>query len=499
MTGMDVIAPAGSAPAALRLAAAEAQILTPAGLDLVALGPLLGALTAGGADFADLYFERTATERWQLRDGRVATGGYSQAQGVGARALHGDRTAFAYSADIRPSAVRTVVDTAVAMRRYGGDDRASGGVPALFPAGQGLDLYPATDVVAGGDAAARIDLLRRIDAACRDVDPRIVGVTASLTLVNRVVLIAAADGTLAADIRPMVGVSLGVVAESGGRRSTGNAGTGGRFAFAGLDTARLETLVRRATRTALVGLDARAAPSGAMPVVLGPGFPGILLHEAVGHGLEGDAHRKRSSVFAGRMGEVVAAPGVTVVDDATLPGRMGSLNVDDEGVPGERTVLIADGRLTGLMQDRLNARLMNQRPTGNARRQSYAHLPMPRMTNTFLAAGDAEPADIIASVKRGIYADELGGGTVDITTGQFNFGTTRAWLIEDGRLTAPIRGATLIGVGHETLKQISMIGNDLSLDEGEAMCGKQGQSVRVGVGQPTLRIDDMIVGGAGGE
>ena len=499
MSDVDANVPAGAEPATLRLAAAEAQILIPAGLDLAALGPLLGTLAAGGSDFADLYFERTATERWQLRDGRVASGGYSQTQGVGARALHGDRSAFAYSADIRPSAVSTVVDTAVAMRRHGVEAKAVSGTPTMFPGGEGFDLYPATDVVARGDTADRIDLLRRIDAACRDVDPRIVGVTASLTLVDRIVLIAASDGTLAADIRPMVGVSLGVVAESGGRRSTGNAGTGGRFAFADLDAGRLEVLVRRATRTALVGLDARAAPSGAMAVVLGPGFPGILLHEAVGHGLEGDAHRKRSSVFAGRMGEMVAAPGVTVVDDATLPGRMGSLNIDDEGVPGERTVLIANGRLTGLMQDRLNARLMNQRPTGNARRQSYAHLPMPRMTNTFLAAGDADPADIVASVKRGIYADELGGGTVDITTGQFNFGTTRAWLIENGRLTAPIRGATLIGVGHETLKHISMIGNDLSLDEGEAMCGKQGQSVRVGVGQPTLRVDGMIVGGAGGE
>lgn len=485
--------------AAVRLAVAEAQILTPSDLGLAALGPLLGALSARGADFADLYFERTATERWQLRDGRVASGGYSQAQGVGARALHGDRTAFAYSADMTPRAVRAVVDTAVAMQRHGDDATVGIGAPALFPAGGTLDLYSATDRVADGDPAARIGLLRRIDAACRDVDPRIVGVTASLVLVDKVVLIAAADGTLAADVRPAVNLSVSVVAAAAGRRSIGNAGTGGRFSFAELDDARLALLVRRATRTALVGLDARAAPSGAMSVVLGPGFPGVLLHEAVGHGLEGDAHRKRSSVFAGRMGEIVAPHGVTVVDDGTLPGRMGSLNVDDEGTPGERTVLISEGRLTGVMQDRMNARFMNQRSTGNARRQSYAHLPMPRMTNTFLEAGEAAPADIVASVRRGIYADEFGGGTVDITTGQFNFGTTRAWLIEDGRLTAPIRGATLIGVGHETLKHISMIGNDLALDEGEAVCGKQGQSLRVGVGQPTVRVDAMVVGGAGGE
>lgn len=493
---MDRTAPA---PDSRRLAVAEALILTPSDLDFDALGAMLAALSARGSDFADLYFERTATERWELRDGRVASGGYSQVQGVGARALHGERTAFAYSADTTPRAVRAVVDTAVAMRRHGDDAAVAVGARALFPAGGTLDLYPATGCAADGDAAMRIDLLRRIDAACRDVDPRIVGVTASLVLVDKVVLVAATDGTLAADLRPSVNVSLGVVAEAAGRRSIGNAGTGGRFCVAALDDARLALLIRRATQTALVGLDARAAPSGAMSVVLGPGFPGVLLHEAVGHGLEGDAHRKRSSVFAGRMGEIIAPRGVTVVDDGTLPGRMGSLNVDDEGTPGERTVLISEGRLTGVMQDRMNARLMNQRSTGNARRQSYAHLPMPRMTNTFLEAGWADPADIIASVKRGIYADEFGGGTVDITTGQFNFGTTRAWLIEDGRLTAPIRGATLIGVGHETLKHISMIGNDLALDEGEAMCGKQGQSVRVGVGQPTVRVDEMIVGGAGGE
>lgn len=498
MTIMATISPS-TAAAASRFAVAEARILTPSGLDPAALGPLLDTLCVRGADFADLYFERTTTETWQLRDGRIASGGYSQSQGVGARALHGERTAFAYSADTTLRAVQAVVDTAVAMQRHGGDAVRGVGARVFAPATGGLDLYPTPDPDGAQDATARIDLLRGIDAACRDVDPRIVGVTAHLMLEDKVVLIAAADGTLAADVRPMVGLSLSVVAEVEGRRSIGNAGTGGRFAFAALDAARLTTLVRRATRTALVGLDARAAPSGAMSVVLGPGFPGVLLHEAVGHGLEGDAHCKRSSVFAGRMGETVAAPGVTVVDDGTLPGRMGSLNVDDEGVPGERTVLIDDGRLTGLMQDRLNARLMNQRSTGNARRQSYAHLPMPRMTNTFLKAGDADPAEIIASVKRGIYADEFGGGTVDITTGQFNFGTTRAWLIEDGRLTAPIRGATLIGVGHEALKQIRMIGNDLSLDEGEAVCGKQGQSLRVSVGQPTVRIDEMVVGGAGGE
>lgn len=481
-------------PAAIRLAVAEDRILRPSDLDVAAIARFVGDLSAGGGDHADLYFERTVIERWQLRDGLVASGGYSQTQGVGARALHGDRTAFAYSGDTTPRAVTAAVGAAVAMQRHG-TDAAQGGAQALFPERDGLNLYPAVVPAAGSDAAGGIALLRRIDAACRDADPRIVGVTAQLVLIDSVILVAASDGTLAADVRPAVSLSVSVVAETPGHRSVGNAGTGGRFGLAALDEARLATLVRRATQTALDGLEARPAPSGVMPVVLGPGFPGILLHEAVGHGLEGDAHRQRSSVFVDRVGGTIAAPGVTVVDDGALPDRLGSLNIDDEGVPGERTVLIEDGRLIGVMQDRTNARLMNQRSTGNARRQSYAHLPMPRMTNTYLEPGDADPADIIASVRRGIYAGEMGGGTVDITTGQFNFTTSRAWLIEDGRLTAPIRNATLIGVGHEALRHIRMVGNDLSLDEGEAMCGKQGQSLRVSVGQPTVRIDEMVVGG----
>ena len=330
----------------------------------------------------------------------------------------------------------------------------------------------------------------------RAADPRVARVDGFLRIMDQTMLVADLDGRIAGDVRPTMQLFVTVVAESGGRRAQGQTGLGGRHGIEGVTEARLDALVVQAVAMACTNLDARPAPSGMMPVVLGPGYPGVLFHEAIGHGLEGDHHRKNQSAFTGRIGERIAAPGVTVVDDGGLPGLIGSLGVDDEGSGAMRTTLIEDGVLAGLMQDRLNAGLMNARPTGNGRRQSYAHLPMPRMTNTFLLPGDHTPADVVASVKDGIYATAFGGGQVDIVSGRFNFTTTQAWLIENGRITAPVEGATQIGVGHEALKQISMVGNDLALDDGVASCSKDGQYLDVGVGQPTIRIDAMMVGGA---
>ncbi|MEI9995048.1 MAG: metalloprotease TldD [Rhizomicrobium sp.] len=481
----------GKYPAAERFARVEERLLHQNDLDVEALGPLLDRLLGGG-DFSDLYFAASSRESWQLQDRKVTGGSFSTSQGVGARSVSGDRTGFAYSGDMSPRALGAAIEAAASMSRTGSGNRRGIAIGAPGPAHA---LYPGIDPTATAEAAPKLKLLQEVDRLARAADPRIVHVSAGLQMSHAFMLVAASDGALAGDMRPEVQLSLTVLAEAGGRRANGTASAGWRAGLEHFDEARLAALVARATRIALVNLDARPAPAGVMTVVLGSGFPGVLLHEAVGHGLEGDAHRKRSSVFTGRMGTAVAAPGVTVVDDGTLPGRIGSLNSDDEGTPTRRNVLIEDGKLTGLMQDRLNARLMNDTVTGNARRQSYAHLPMPRMTNTFLAAGGHDPAEIVASVGRGIYAVGFGGGQVDITSGQFNFSATEAYLIEDGHVTAPIRGATLIGLGHEALHRISMIGNDLELENG--MCGKSGQSVSVGVGQPTVRIDDMVVGGTG--
>ncbi len=472
------------------------RILNPAELTQGDVARTLGALAGGGADLGDLYFERTTRRSWRLEDGRVVSGGFGIDQGVGARAAHGAQVAFAYSADLRAPALAALALTVRGLQRHGGDTPPVDAIASTVIAG-GHGFYPAIDPVSDVDAARWIAVLEGVDAIARAADPRVVRVDAYVMAVDQVVLVADLDGRLAADVRPMVRLGVTVAVEANGKRSQGRAGVGGRHDLDGLEPAAIERCVRRAVKIALTMLDARPAPAGTMPVVLAPGYPGVLFHEAVGHGLEGDHHRKRLSAFAGCVGERIAAPGVTVIDDGGLPGRIGSLGVDDEGSAAERTVLVDDGVLVGLMQDRLNAGLMNARTTGNGRRQSYAHLPMPRMTNTFLAAGQDDPADILASVKRGIYAVEFGGGQVDITSGRFNFTTTEAWLIEDGRLTAPIDGATLIGVGHEALKAVSMIGHDLALDEGEASCGKQGQSIDVGVGQPTIRIDAMMVGGRG--
>ncbi|OMJ32511.1 metalloprotease TldD [Sphingomonas sp. Sph1(2015)] len=479
---------------ALALDRARTALFGPAGLDEETIGRALGELAGGGADLADLYFETTAMRSWRLESGRVTQGGFSIRQGVGARAAHGGQVSFAHSADMREDALLDTVRAVRTLARHGDAGRSGHGV-VLSRHSASHHLYPAIETVAAEDAAAWIALLVMIDNLARTHDARIIQVDANVRATDTTILVAGADGLLAGDVRPMTILSVVVIAEQDGRRARGQAGLGRRAGLGGFDAASVERMVASAANMALNNLDAIAAPVGEMPVVLGPGYPGVLFHEAVGHGLEGDHHRKHLSAFDGKVGERIAAPGVTVVDDGGLPGRLGSLGMDDEGTPPDRTVLVEDGVLTGLMQDRLNAGLMNARSTGNGRRQSYAHLPMPRMTNTFLANGRADPADIIASIDRGIYATEFDGGQVDIVTGRFNFTTIEAWLVEKGRLVAPVRGATLIGVGHEALRHISMIGNDLDHDTGMATCGKQGQSLHVSVGQPTLRIDRMMVGG----
>ncbi|WP_313440994.1 metalloprotease TldD [Novosphingobium sp.] len=481
-------------PAEIRAAKIAGSLLAPNDLDDAVLEKALGSLGGPGADFGELYFETTSHEEWRLEEGKVSRGTFSISQGVGARTVCGERTGFAYSSAMTPMALTAVTDAARSMQRFGQDAHHSGGADLRTQA-PANDLYAPSSAAGDLTAPQKIHILQRLDERARAVDPRVVRVSASLTLTDSDIMVCATDGTHAADVRPFARIVMTVLAQSGDKRASGRAARGGRMALEEIDEAALDRMVHRATGMALANLDARPAPAGMMPVVLGPGFPGILLHEAIGHGLEGDAHRKRSSVFVNHMGEQIAAPGVTVVDDGTVPRHSGSLNIDDEGTPGQRNVLIENGRLVGLMQDRMNARLMNGSMTGNARRQSYAHLPLPRMTNTFLQGGDLHPEEIIATVRKGIYATEFGGGTVDITTGQFNFAAVQAYLIEDGKLTAPVEGATLIGVGHEALKKVSMLGNDLSLDDGEAVCGKDGQSVLVGVGQPTVRIDEMVVGG----
>lgn len=473
---------------------AEQRLLSPNNIDLKDIARTLAALQGPDVDLADLFLESVHSRSWRMEDGKVAAGTFRIDQGVGARAASGADVAFAHSADIHGGALADLATTVSGLRR---STTGSASVALATAAIPRHNVYAPDYVVNEGDAADWIALLQRVDQLGRGADPRIIRVDAFVRATDQVVLVADAAGRLAADVRPTVQMMVEVVALANGRRARGSAGLGGRHALAGLTAARVDAAVRSAVDGALANLDARPAPAGVMPVVLAPGYAGVLFHEAVGHGLEGDHHRKRLSAFDGRMGQRIAAPGVTVIDDGSLPDKLGSLGIDDEGVPAERTVLVEDGILTGLMQDRLNAGLMNARPTGNGRRQSYAHLPLPRMTNTFLAAGDHDPAEILASVRNGIYARGFGGGQVDIVSGRFNFSTTEAWLIEDGKLTAPLEGATLIGVGHEALKQISMVGNDLALDDGVALCGKQGQSLDVGVGQPTIRIDAMLVGGRG--
>ncbi|WP_329742779.1 metalloprotease TldD [Dyella sp. A6] len=472
------------------IAQVENRLLAPGGLATGDLDRVFAQLMGPSIDAADLYFQHSRSESWLLEEGIVKDGSHAIEQGVGVRAISGEKTGFAYSDEI---VLPQLLEASKAARAIAQDGNGAGKPLALAGA---QPFYPAIDPVESLPNADKIALLREVDAYARARDPRVKQVMVSLAATLDTVLVAASDGTLAADVRPLVRLSVQVIAESNGRREQGHAGGGGRYGYRELiENGRALAFADEAVRQALMNLDSVDAPAGQMTVVLGPGWPGVLLHEAVGHGLEGDFNRKGSSAFAGRMGQRVAAPGVTVVDDGTLQGRRGSLSVDDEGTPTECTTLIEDGILKGYMQDKLNARLMGMAPTGNGRRESFAQLPMPRMTNTYMLGGSHDPEEIIRSVKRGLYAPNFGGGQVDITSGKFVFSASEAYLIEDGRITAPVKGATLIGSGPEVLTRVSMIGNDMRLDDGVGVCGKDGQSVPVGVGQPTLKIDAMTVGG----
>jgi TldD protein len=472
---------------------AEQVLLKPHGLAPHMLERVFGQLFGNHIDYADLYFQYARSEAWSLEEGIVKSGSFNIEQGVGVRAISGEKTAFAYSDDISLAALKTAANTTRAIAAAGAQRLA----PLLRRGKQPATLYAGNDPIASLDDAAKVMLLERLEAMARAADPRVKEVMASIAGTWEVVLVARADGHMAADVRPLVRVSISVIMEEKGRREQGSSGGGGRFDYAYFTDAVLGDYARRAVHQASVNLAAKPAPAGEMTVVLGPGWPGILLHEAVGHGLEGDFNRKGSSTFAGRIGQRVAAKGVTVVDDGTIADRRGSLTIDDEGNPTQRTVLIEDGILVAYLQDTLNARLMNVPITGNARRESFAHLPLPRMTNTTMLNGGRDPTEIIKSVKKGLYAANFGGGQVDITSGKFVFSTAEAYLIENGKITTPVKGATLIGSGPDAMMRVSMIGNDMALDSGVGTCGKEGQSVPVGVGQPTVRIDGLTVGGTG--
>ena len=470
---------------------AEHQLLSPGGLVTGDLDSIFSRVMGPAIDAADLYFQHSRSQSWVLEDGIVKDGSHAIEQGVGVRALSGEKAGFAYSDEIVLPALIEAAGSARAIARAGAN-----GVGKPLAMATTRALYPPIDPIDTLSNERKIDALREVDAICRAADPRIRQVIVSIAATLDTVLIAHSDGTLAADVRPLVRMNVQVIAEADGRRESGSAGGGGRY---GLDellaNGRARSFAQEAVRAALVNLEAVPAPAGNMTVVLGPGWPGVLLHEAIGHGFEGDFNRKGTSAFAGMLGERVAADGVTVVDDGSLAGRRGSLSIDDEGTPSQCTVLVENGIMKGYLQDKLNARLMGMAPTGNGRRESFAHLPMPRMTNTYMLPGKRDPGEIIASVDKGLYAVNFGGGQVDITNGKFTFSASEAYLIENGKVTRPVKGATLIGSGAEVLKRISMIGNDLKLDEGVGVCGKDGQSVPVGVGQPTLRIDAMTVGG----
>ncbi len=481
-------------PTLERLAIAKSLLLDPFGLDEAALSRALQVIGEHRIDDADLYFQYTRSEGWSLEEGIVKSGSFGIDQGVGVRAISGEKTAFAYSDDISEPALLDAARTVRTIAASGQSRRVKVGrsQPTIAPS---RVLYAPMDPIATLDSTQKVALLEKVERLARAKDPRIVQVMAGLVGEYDVVLVARADGTLAADVRPLVRLSVTVIAEQHGRREVGTAGGGGRFGLGYFQDHVLAGYVDDAVKAALTNLESRPAPAGEMTVVLGPGWPGVLLHEAVGHGLEGDFNRKGSSAFSGRIGQRVAAKGVTVLDDGTLADRRGSLNIDDEGNPTQRNVLIEDGILRGYIQDAMNARLMKMRPTGNGRRESYAHVPMPRMTNTYMLAGDRAPEEILASVKKGLYAVNFGGGQVDITSGKFVFSASEAYWVENGKIQYPVKGATLIGNGPDALTRVTMIGNDLKLDTGVGTCGKEGQSVPVGVGQPTLRIDGLTVGG----
>ncbi|HQT81644.1 metalloprotease TldD [Ferrovum sp. JA12] len=470
---------------------AQSILLEPYGLGIGQLEQVLGSILTHQVDYADLYFQYSRAEGWSLEEGQVKSGSFHIEQGVGVRAVSGERTAFAYSDDIQLSSLQEIAKATRSIAHSGRDSSVS----KLTYSSLSRQLYPSFDPLLTLADDKKVLLLEKIEKIAKSLDPRITQVMASLAAQYEVVLVARSDGHMATDIRPLVRLSLQVIAEQNGLREQGSGGGGGRFGYEYFTDEILEDYAKKAVHQALTNLDAKPAPAGLMPVVLGPGWPGILLHEAIGHGLEGDFNRKGSSAFSGRIGQRVASPGVTVLDDGTIANRRGSLNCDDEGNPTQATVLIENGILKGYLQDSLNARLMDMPVTGNARRESFAHLPMPRMTNTYMLNGNTPAQDIIASVEKGIYAVNFGGGQVDITSGKFVFSAAEAWMIENGKLTYPVKGATLIGNGPDVLTKVSMIGNDMTLDPGVGVCGKEGQSVPVGVGQPTLRIDGLTVGG----
>ena len=470
---------------------AQNALLSPAGIEIDQLDQVLGRLVSGRVDLGDLYFQNRQSESWSLEDGIVKSGSFSVDQGVGVRAVVETGTGFAYADAISLPALMEAAGSARSIARSG-----QSGAHSLIRPASARALYQPENPIEAADAAAKVDLLRMMDAYARSLDPRITQVNASLSCQHESILIAASDGTLAGDMRPLIRLDVSVIAEQGGRRESGRAGGGGRYALTELmQPERWQSFADEAVRQALLNLESIAAPAGSMKVVLGPGWPGVLLHEAIGHGLEGDFHRKGISAFNNRMGEMIATEHCTVVDDGTIPDRRGSLSIDDEGTPGGYNVLIEKGRLSGLMQDKLNARAMGVQPTGNGRRESFAHLPMPRMTNTYMLPGEHAPEEIIASVDDGVYAVNFNGGQVDITSGKFVFAASEAYRIRNGKLGEPLKGATLIGNGPEVLTRVTMVGNDLELDSGVGVCGKDGQSVPVGVGQPTLRIDGLTVGG----
>ena len=472
---------------------AAAELLAPAEIALEQAEALLGRLSGRAIDLGEIFFQHRRSERWALEEGRVKEGSFALDRGLGVRALSGEKTGFAYAEDIGRAGLESAVEAARSIVRAGGEGRRR----ALRPVAA-APRYGAQDPIPSLAERDKIALLERADLAARRMDNRVQEVSARLSASHDIRLVMGTDGVLAADARPLVRMDLSVILVQDGRRERGYAGGGGRQDLSLFAAGWCERLAQEAVRAAQANLEAVPAPAGAMTVVLGPGWPGILLHEAVGHGLEGDFNRKGSSAYAGRIGQLVASPACTVIDDGTLADRRGSLNMDDEGTPSGATLLIEEGVLKGYLQDKLNARLMGADPTGNGRRQSYAWPPMPRMTNTFLRSGRHPPEEILASCAKGIYAANFGGGEVDITSGQFVFSATEAYLIEHGRLTRPVRGATLIGNGPEVMTRVSLVGSDFALDDGLGVCGKDGQSVPVGVGQPTVKVDEILVGGTRG-
>lgn len=475
----------------------EKSLLSDSHIDDEVLSKTLNSMMGRQVDYADLYFQASQHETWVLEDGIVKEGSYNIERGVGVRAISGEKTGFAYSDDITPEALQKAADAAKGIA-----DSGSGATVKAFTRQSPIQIYQSVEPLGSLTQEQKIDLLHQVEAHARQVDSRVTQVIASLSGVYETVLVSASDGTYGTDVRPLVRLNCSVLVEENGKRERASAGGGARTDYSyffdvapGDNKARYLAYAEESVRQALVNLVAIEAPAGTFPVVLGAGWPGVLLHEAVGHGLEGDFNRKGSSAFSGKVGQQVTSELCTIVDDGTLVDRRGSISIDDEGTPGQYNVLIEKGILKGYMQDKHNAGLMGVNPTGNGRRESYAHLPMPRMTNTYMLAGESSPEEIIKSVKKGIYAPNFAGGQVDITSGKFVFTSSEAYLIEDGEITSPVKGATLIGNGPEAMKRISMVGNDLKFDAGVGVCGKDGQSIPVGVGQPTLKVDEMTIGG----